>query len=77
MARITRMAARVEGSPMDNAARYGGKGSSLRVASVITASKPSVPVKKRGKSKPVLFLCVRPPTRTMAPSGNTTCRPST
>ncbi len=74
---MPRVAARMEPSPTDNAARKGGNGKSFSVASVTMPSNPSVPVKKREKSKPVLFLCARPPTRTRVPLGNANCKPST
>ena len=61
----------------DNDARAGGSGSRRSVASVTTPSRPSLPTNMPIRSKPVLFLCVRPPVRSTRPSASTTSSPST
>src|SRR5260221_694268 len=53
MARMVCAAGFMASKPMDNAARYGGSGSSFRVASVTIPNRPSDPTKRRASSKPV------------------------
>jgi hypothetical protein len=55
----------------------GGSGSSRNVASVTTPSNPSDPTNNPIKSKPVLFLWVRPPVFRISPLASTTSRPMT
>jgi hypothetical protein len=52
---IQRIANRPEPNLAESAARNGGSGRSFKVASVMTASIPSEPVKNLGKSNPVIF----------------------
>ena len=77
MARMARTAGFMLRNPTPRQARNGGNGSCFNVASVTTPSMPSLPTKSRCRSNPVLFLCVREPSRTNVPSANATCSPST
>ena len=61
MACNARTAVFIELNPTARFARNGGSGINFNVASVTTPSRPSEPTNSRCRSKPVLFLCVRPP----------------
>ena len=67
MARIAFEAARMSRKPAESTARAGGKGNKRKVASLTMPNNPSEPTKRPTRSKPVLFLWVRPPHLTMAP----------
>ena len=61
----------------DKVARAGGSGSKRSVTSVTTPSIPSEPTNRPTRSKPVLFLCTRPPIRRTSPLASTISSPIT